>query len=122
VRGTETNKREDSIPMKRSQMNRRQFLQTTLTAAAALPVVGTLLRPAIARAEDMLVTEMDDPTAASMVSALGYVNVSVTEGQTCATCLFYEPGTDGRGKCQLIPVPGALVAEGGNCTSFSAKG
>jgi hypothetical protein len=108
--------------MKRSQMNRRQFLQTTLTAAAALPVLGSLLRPAIARAEDMLVTEMDDPTAAAMVTALGYVNESVTEGQNCTNCLFYEPGSDGKGKCQLIPVPGALVADGGWCTSFSEKG
>ena len=117
-----TNEREDSIPMKRPQMSRRQFLQTTLTAAAALPVVGTLLGPAIARAEDMLVTEMDDPNAASLVAALGYVNVSTTEGQNCSNCLFYEATADGKGKCLLISVPGGLVTEGGWCSSFSAKG
>ena len=122
MRSTGTNERKDEIPMKRSQMNRRQFLQNTLTAVAALPVLGAVLRPAIARAEGTLVTEMDDPTAASMVSALGYVNESTTEGQNCTNCLFYEPTGNGMGKCQLIPVPGALVKDGGWCTSYSAKG
>ena len=122
MRSTGTKERKDENPMKRSQMNRRQFLQTTLTAVAAVPVLGAILRPAVARAEGTLVTEMDDPTAASMVSALGYVNESTTEGQNCANCLFYEATADGKGKCQLIPVPGALVADGGWCTSYSAKG
>lgn len=110
--------------MKISNMNRRQFLQAMITATAAVPVVGTLLRPALARAEDMLVTDLaaaGDATAASMVTALAYVNESTTEGQTCANCLFYKPGEGGKGKCDLIPVPGALVTEAGWCSSYSVK-
>jgi len=106
------------------RMNRRQFMQTIFTTAAALPVVGTLLRPSIAFAEDKLITvlaEEGDAMASQMISALAYVNVSETEGQNCTNCLFYEPTADGNGKCQLIPVPGGLVADGGWCSSYSAK-
>ena len=106
------------------QMDRRHFLQTTFTALAALPVVGTLLRPAIARAEDKLITDLaagGDAMAEQMIAALAYVNESTTEGQSCANCLFYEGGDAATGKCQLIPVPGGVVAKGGWCSSFSEK-
>ena len=105
-------------------MNRREFLQTGLTAAAVLPVAGALLRPTTARAEDKLVTELaaaGDEMAASLVTALGYVAISEKEDENCANCLFYEPGAGGTGKCQLMPVPGGVVADAAWCTSFSKK-
>ena len=108
-----------------NEMNRRSFLQTSLTALAGLPILGVLLRPALARAEDKLITDLaagGDTMAEQMIAALGYVNESATDGQSCANCLFYEGGDAATGKCQLIPVPGGVVAKGGWCSSFSVKG
>ena len=91
---------------------------------AALPAAGALLHPAAAHAEDKLITELaaaGDEMAASLVAALGYVAKSEKEGEDCANCLFYEAGSGGTGKCQLMPVPGGVVAEAAWCTSYSKK-
>ena len=98
-----------------SGMSRRDFMKTGLTAAAALPVVATLVRPGVARAE--LVTEL--PDQAAMVGALQYVNESTKPDQNCTNCQFYTPGEGGVGKCQLFPV--GNVAEKGWCASWAKK-
>jgi hypothetical protein len=67
--------------------------------------------------EGKLVTEV--ASAASLVSALQYVNESPKPDQKCGNCQLYTAGAGGRGKCQLFPE--GLVAESGHCASWVAK-
>lgn len=64
--------------------------------------------------ETRLVTEV--PAAASIVTALGYVNQSPEAGKDCRNCQLYTPGNGGTGKCQLFPQ--GLVREAGWCASW----
>ncbi len=70
-----------------------------------------------AAGEQTLVTEVEAmrPT----VQALQYVSASAKPDQLCSNCLFYTAAQDGRGKCQLFTQ--GVVAEGGWCSSWSAK-
>ena len=84
--------------------SRRAFLK----GVAAIPVL------AIAAKAQAEMLSLDDPTA----KALGYVEVSATEGQTCANCNLYQGG-DTAGACAIFP--GKDVAAAGWCRSWVAK-
>ncbi len=101
----------------RNDLDRREFLQVGLTAAAVLPVAGALLRAGTARAEGEMVTDVEAMKAT--VQALQYIDESAKPDQTCANCQFYTAGEGGKGKCLLF-VQG-LVTEGGWCMSWTKK-
>ncbi len=101
----------------RNELDRREFLKVSLTAAVALPVAGAVFGARTARAEDKMVTEVEamKPT----VQALQYVDASDKPDQNCANCQFYTAGDGGKGKCQLFME--GLVTEGGWCMSWTKK-
>jgi hypothetical protein len=71
-------------------------------------------KPAAEAGDQRLVTEI--PAHATLVTSLGYVNVSPEAGQQCAGCQLYTAGDGAKGKCALFQ--SGLVAEKGWCKSW----
>ena len=102
----------------RRALDRREFLKTSLTATALLPLAGVAFGATAAHAaDDQLVTEV--PASGVMVTALQYTNESAKPDQNCANCQLYTTGEGGKGKCQLFQQ--GLVTEGGWCASWTKK-
>lgn len=89
-------------------ITRREFHQlgSWALAAACLPAVA---RSARAEAGEKLVT--DYPENAPVIEALQYVHETAKPGQQCDGCILYTAGSDGRGKCQVLPL-GEVKATG----------
>ena len=94
-----------------SSNNHSLSRRSLLKGIAILPVaaLGTYQSTAFA---EML--SVDDPTA----KALGYVEVSVVDGKTCANCSLYA-STGPSGPCAIFP--GKEVAGAGYCNSWVPK-
>ena len=96
----------------RTAPSRRRFLRraggglAALTVASIVPLHG-------ARAQARL--SMEDPTA----KALGYVEVSATDGKWCDNCNFWQGGDAKWGGCPIFP--GKQVAAKGWCKSWIKK-
>lgn len=97
-------------------MTRRSFGRAA--AGVALAGLGLGLGAAPVSAQDAtLVTDI--PDNAVTVKAVGYVNEGVKPSQSCKSCMLYQPGPDGRGKCSLFAK--GVVKETGWCASWVAR-
>jgi hypothetical protein len=83
-----------------------------LKGIVSLPVVAVAGYHVAGHAEMLSV---DDP----MAKALGYVEKSATDGQTCANCNFYQGGDAPKGACPIFP--NKEVVAPGWCKSWVAK-
>ena len=92
----------------KKQVSRRSILK----GLAAIPVVAVVGYQGKASAAML---SPDDPTA----KALGYVEKSTTDGQTCANCNLYKGGDAAKGACAIFP--GKEVAGAGWCKSWIKK-
>jgi hypothetical protein len=90
------------------RLNRRKLLQ----GLAAIPVVAVLGHQGRAEAEMLSV---DDPLAKNFQ----YVEVSTTDGQTCANCKLYTGGSAPTGGCPLFGTK--QVTAGGWCKAWVTK-
>jgi len=106
--------------------NRRQALSLLIGGAAALPISGVLLSPALAWAQGIPRVSEDDPIA----FALGYVHDAARvdqskypryeTGQICANCQQWQGETDEDwAPCAIIP--GRLVSNPGWCSVWVRK-
>ena len=107
---------------------RREFLKAAAVGAAVLPAASAAVRSAPAAAsEGMPKLALDD--AAAM--ALGYVHdvadvdtarfPRFEEGQVCSNCRLISGDADAEWRpCSIFP--GKLVANGGWCSAWVAKG
>jgi hypothetical protein len=97
-----------------TRTSRRRFLRVAGAGAVALPLAG-LIRVETVNGAEMPMLSLDDPTA----KALGYVEMSATDGQHCSNCNFWQGGTAASGGCPLFP--GKAVAAKGWCKSWIKK-
>lgn len=87
--------------------------RSLLKGIASLPVLAVTGYQIPARAEMLGV---DDPTA----QALGYVEASATDGQSCTNCALYSGAADAAaGPCAIFP--GKDVSATGWCRSWNLK-
>ena len=99
---------------KKHRFTRREFarLGGAALTSAAIPWIA---RPG--RAAEPLVTEV--PENEPLLQSIQFVSESVKEGQRCANCILFQPGTDGAGRCTILQR--GLVPEGAWCLSWAAK-
>jgi High potential iron-sulfur protein len=103
--------------------SRRQFLGLVGGALGAAALAGSF--PNTARADDLPHLTLDDPTA----QALGYTEDSSKVDaakfpthkpeQACASCNFFQGGTNAYGPCQLFA--GKAVNAKGWCSGYAKK-
>jgi hypothetical protein len=96
------------MDLKKIEISRRNMLK----GLAAVPVVAIAGYSAAASAEML---KPDDAVAV----ALGYVEKSATDGQTCANCNLYQGGSAATGGCPIFA--GKEVAAAAWCKSWVAK-
>jgi hypothetical protein len=103
--------------MTRHSVPRRRFLQNTVLAAVAVPLLQFL------PAGDARANPPRLPLTNAQAKALGYVEDAATvtarnfkPGSTCANCQFYTEGNEG---CTIFP--GFSVEPKGWCTAWAIK-
>lgn len=122
--------------MNKSDLTRRKFLfKLTAASGATLGMAGILTGcggeaeapaeeaaappppPAVAAEGCMDVSGLSD-SESGMRNTLGYVDVSVKDGETCANCALYTVADSGAscGGCTLLKGP---IAPGGYCMSWA---
>jgi hypothetical protein len=92
--------------------NLDQGRRTILKGLVSIPVIAVTGFHTTAQAA---MVSVDDPTA----KALGYMEVSATEGSSCSNCALFSGGTAATGPCAIFP--GKEVAAAGWCKSWAKK-
>ena len=93
---------------------RRDALKTIAAGTVLVPLTNLVGRNAMA--QDLPMVAVDDPQAV----ALGYIEMTETEGQMCLNCQLYT-GAEGEesGPCAIFP--GKAVTAKGWCKSWVQK-
>jgi High potential iron-sulfur protein len=97
-------------------LTRRGFHRLGASFLLAVTSSGLVARRVSAEG-DRLVTEI--PANQPMLGALQYVNQSTKPDQHCASCVLFQPASEGRGHCGLFRE--GLVSAQGWCASWSKK-